>query len=197
MVPRSSRALAACLAGLALAGLGAGCGGGQATTGEAAGQARSEEAVREGLFHDLAGLEYKVFITRQLNQSDPEDKAYFQGPEPPPGSTYYGVFIQVCNHGEEPQRSARSFKIVDTQGNEFSPTPLPASNAFAYAPAVLAPDACIPDAASIAGQAPTGGALVLFELPLEATENRPLELEVTSGYNAAGEPRMQAFELDI
>lgn len=197
MVPRSSRALAAGLAGLALTGIGAGCGGGgQATGGEAAGQA-SPEAVREGLFEELVGLEYKVFITRQLNQRDPEDRAYFQGPEPPPGSTYYGVFIQVCNDGEEPQRSARSFKITDTQGNEFSPTPLPASNVFGYRPSVVAPDSCIPDAASIPGQAPTGGALVLFQLPLEATENRPLELEVTSGYSAEGEPRMQAFELDI
>lgn len=197
MVPRSSRALAVCLAGLALTGSGVGCGGGQSTTGEATGQPRSEEAVREGLFHELVGLEYKVFITRQLNQRDPEDKAYFQGPEPPPGSTYYGVFIQVCNGGEQPQRSARSFKILDTQGNEYSPTPLPASNTFAYSSSVVAPDSCIPDAASIAGQAPTGGALVLFELPLEATENRPLELEVTNGYSAEGEPRMQAFELDI
>jgi hypothetical protein len=193
--PRPSRALALVLSVLSLAGLGAGCGGEE--TGGGQQQVEAHEAFREGLFEELAGLEYKVFITRQLNQRDPEDRAYFQGPEPPPGSTYYGVFIQVCNEGDRPERSARTMRIVDTLGEEFFPIPLPATNVFAYRPGVVQPRECLPNEFSIAAQAPAGGSLLVFELTQEATENRPLELEIIGGYDAAGKPLELAFELDI
>jgi hypothetical protein len=191
-----SRALATALSGLLLL-VGAGCGGEEAGQNTGGGEQQGEGPIREGLFHELNGLQYKVFLTRQLNQMDPEDRAYFQGPEPPPGSTYYGVFIQVCNMGEEPRRSADAFKIVDTLGNEFEPVPLPRTNVFAYRPSVLRPGGCTPDEASVPAQAPIGGVLLLYRLPLEAAENRPLELEVQGGFDAEGKPELLAFELDI
>ena len=175
------------------AGVLAGCGQeDEGTAGERAGPA-TEEAFREGLAEELGGLEYNVFITRQLNLSLPEDKAYYNGPAAPPGSAHYGVFLEVCNREKdgEPRQSTEEFKITDTQGNEFEPVELEDDNAFAYHAAVIDPGTCIPAKGSIPQLGPTGGALLLFELPQIATENRPLELEIGSGGESL------TFELDI
>ena len=196
-----SAASALCL--LALGGWVGGCalfGGGETGGGSLqaeAGKEEGQEAFREGLFEELNGLSYKVFITRQLNHADPEDRGYVVGPEAPPGEIQYGVFLQVCNLGEETLRSARSLTLVDTLDNEFEPMELPPSNVFAYRAAPIRPGGCIPDAASVAAQSPTGGALVIYQIPLETIENRPLELELQDGFDAEGEPRVLAFELDI
>lgn len=161
------------------------------------GEAESEPR-REGLAIPLNGITYNVFITRQLNLNDPEDKGYVQLPPAPPGSTYYGVFLQACNEGDTSLTPASNFTIVDTQGEEFEPLELEEGNPFAYVPTAIESDECTPEAGSVASQGPTGGALLVFEIPLEATENRPLELEVSQGYDLeAGEPKHLMFELDI
>jgi hypothetical protein len=198
-----SRAAASALCLLALGGAVSGCAllQGRETGGGSleleAGKEAGEEAFREGLFEELNGLSYKVLITRQLNRSDPEDRGYVVGPEAPPGQIQYGVFLQVCNMGEETLRASRSLTMVDTLGNEFEPVELPETNIFAYRPAPVRPGGCIPDEASVAAQSPTGGALVLYQIPLETIENRPLEMEVQDGYDAEGQPRAITFELDI
>jgi hypothetical protein len=51
-------------------------------------------------------------------------------------------------------------------------------NVFQYHPAALKPGECIPEVGSLAQQGPTAGAMLPFEFPLEAGENRPLELEI-------------------
>jgi hypothetical protein len=137
-----------------------------------------DEPAREGLALELEGVEYNVFITRQLNQRITPDKAYFDGPEPKKGETLYGVFIQVCNRSNDTHQTADTFTIKDNQGNEFEPEELPADNAFAYHPGELGPDECIPEAGSVAQLGPTSGAMLLFRLPLKNTEYRPLELEI-------------------
>jgi hypothetical protein len=151
-----------------------------------------DEPAREGLAIELDGVDYNVFITRQLNTKITPDKAYFDGPEPAVGETIYGVFIQVCNHTDEPQQTASEFKIKDNQDNEFEPEELPEDNAFAYHPVELQPDECIPEAGSVAQLGPTAGSMLLFRLPLENTEYRPLELEV----QGEGDEHL-TFELDI
>ena len=153
---------------------------------------RLHEPVREGLSVPLDGLDYTVFITRQLNLRDPEDKGYYAGNEAGPGNALYGVFVEACNDGDKPIRSSQEFEIHDAQGEEFHPKVLPPSNPFAYKAGMVAPKNCIPARGSLASQGPASGALLLFELPLEAAENRPLELIVT------GEGGHEAkFELDI
>ena len=157
-----------------------------------------EEPHREGLNIPLAGLTFNLFITRQLNLRDPEDKDYFAGPEAPPGRTYYGVFLRVCNEESVPAQAAQSFRIRDTQGGEYEPIELPSTNVFAYRPRQVAPEECIPKAGSLASFGPTGGAMLLFELPLTAGENRPLILEITGpGRDEHGEPQVAEIELDI
>jgi hypothetical protein len=151
------------------------------------------EPAREGLAVELSGIDYNVFITRQLNPAVPPDEAYYKGPPLPKGQTLYGVFLQACNNSSDRQRTASEFKIVDNQGNEFEPAELPEDNDFAYRSTELDPKECIPEAGSVAQLGPTAGSMLLFRLPLANTEYRPLELEVESP--VAGEHLI--FELDI
>src|SRR3954470_19066687 len=56
------------------------------------------EDVREGLSTPLGGLRYTVFLTRQLNLANEEDKGYLPFAKPaPPGKGWYGVFLEACN----------------------------------------------------------------------------------------------------
>jgi hypothetical protein len=175
--------LVACLVALA-AGLAA-CGNADEEPGV-------DEPAREGLAVPLDGVDYNVFITRQLNPAIPADDAYFEGPEPEPDETLYGVFVQACNNSDEARETVEDFMIVDNQGNEFEPEELPETNKFAYAATELDPKECIPEAGSVAQQGPTAGSMLLFRLPLETTENRPLELEM----QGEGDEHL-TFELDI
>jgi hypothetical protein len=151
-----------------------------------------DEPAREGLALPLDGVDYNVFITRQLNQKIPADDAFYEGPEPDPDETLYGVFLQACNNSDEARQTVDNFKVVDNQGNEFEPEELPEENKFAYAPADLNPQECIPEAGSVAQLGPSAGAMLLFRLPLQTTENRPLELEL----QGEGDEHL-TFELDI
>ena len=156
--------------------------------------------VREGIGVNLGGLDYNVYITRQLNLKDIEDRSYYRGPEAPPGSSYYGVFLSVCNaHEDGPERAAaREFELTDAQGNKFEPIELPEENEFAYRPAPLGPKKCNPQVGSIASLGPTGGVLLLFRVPNNVVENRPLELEIHGPFDPEkGRSETRAVELDI
>jgi len=150
------------------------------------------EPAREGLAIDIGGINYNVFITRQLNLDIPPDKAYYQGPAAKPGNSLYGVFIQACNISENEDRvTTDDFVVEDNQGNEFEPIPIEADNAFAYRSVTLQGEECIPEEGSVAQLGPTAGSMLLFDFPLENTENRPLELVV----KGAGDEKR--FELDL
>lgn len=166
---------------------------GAASCGEADEEQGVDEAAREGLALELDGVEYNVFITRQLNTRIPPDDAYVdEGTEPDPGETFYGVFLQACNRSDDAHQTVDDFKIVDNQGNEFEPEELPEDNKFAYHPRELLPDECIPETGGVAQLGPSAGAMLLFRLPLANTEYRPLELEV----QGAGDDHL-TFLLDI
>jgi hypothetical protein len=184
--------LAACALSLALAGGLAACGASQDDLGVS-------EPAREGLAVDIGGLDYNVFITRELNLSITPDKDYYAGPPAAPGHALYGIFILVCNPEDrhETLLSADSFKVVDNQGTEFEPIPLARDNAFAYNARKLTPGACIPENGSVAQQGPTAGSMLLFDFPLENIENRPLELEITSPATPSHPPETKRFHLDL
>jgi hypothetical protein len=174
---------------LCLAVLGAGV----AACGEADVEQGVEEPAREGLALELEGVDYNVFITRQLNPAIPPDTAYVQEVEEPArDETLYGVFLQACNFSDDPHETVDGFKIVDNQGNEFEPEELPLENPFAYHPRELLTNECIPEAGGVAQLGPTAGSMLLFRLPLENTEYRPLELEI----EGTGDQHL-TFELDI
>jgi hypothetical protein len=160
-----------------------------------------EEPVREGLSAPLGGLRYTVFLTRQLNLKNPEDSGYVPGlKEAAPGHGLFGVFAQACNTGDEPADAVPSdrFKIVDAQGEEYPAKGLGADNPFAWHGGPVVPENCQPPRGSLAQQGPTSGSLVLFDLPLAATENRPLMLHIQGPFDAeAGKPEEIEVILDI
>ena len=179
--------LTVALAALALAGC-----------GHPSEEAGIKEPAREGLAIPISGLEYNVFITRQLNLSVVPDNALYKGPAPRKDQTLYGIFIQVCNREAKAAMSADHFRIVDAQENEFEPIELPEENDFAYHPRKLDTDECIPEVGSVAQQGPTAGSMLLFKLPLSITENRPLELEVEGPFDGTkGKRESRKFELDL
>jgi hypothetical protein len=156
------------------------------------------EPKREGLGEEVAGLKYNVFITRQINQHLASDRGFYDGPEPKPGFTYYGVFIKVCNETEGFKRPIEydEFHVKDSQGKEYEPVELEGDNVFAYRARRLSKNACVPEAGTPAATGPTGGAIMLFEFPVQTLENRPLELEIEET-NEEGELEKQAIELDL
>jgi hypothetical protein len=157
------------------------------------------EPVREGLSTPLGGLHYTVFLTRELNLKNEEDSGYVPGvKEAAPGRGLYGVFLQACNTGKTPVAASDQFKIVDTQGNTFQPTSLNADNPFAYHGRLVQPENCDPVRGSLAEQGPTSGAMLLFDLPLAATENRPMELHIQGPMDqATGKAEEAIVILDI
>jgi hypothetical protein len=186
MPARMPRRLVMLLCLAALAAVAAAC-------GEADVEQGVEEPAREGIAVPLDGVDYNVFITRQLNTKITPDNAYVDADtEQGVDETLYGVFIQVCNRSDEAHQTTDSFKIVDAQGNEYEPEELPEDNPFAYHAKELLPDECIPEAGSVAQLGPTAGSMLLFRLPLANTEYRPLELEV----QGEGDEHL-TFELDI
>jgi hypothetical protein len=186
-----NRTLAACALALALAGGLTACGASQDEIGV-------EEPAREGLSVNIGGLDYNVFITRELNLAITPDKDYYEGPPARPGHALYGVFVRVCNPSEsDTLPSASEFLVTDNQGAEFEPIELAEDNAFAYNARDLTPGACIPEDGSVAQQGPTAGSMLLFDFPLENTENRPLELEITSPPTPQHPAETKRFHLDL
>ncbi len=179
----------ACTA-LAALSLGA-CGGESEPAAEAAGGEEGSHPHREGLALPLDGVNYNVFLTRQLNLADPEDSDYVDLDPAPPGSTYYGVFMEACNITEDNVTTAETLFATDALGERYEPLDIEESN-FAYESAELEPGECVPATGSLADYGPAGGALLVFEISIEAAENRPLVLTIE------GEDGHELeFELDL
>ena len=146
---------------------------------------RENNAGREGLPAEIGHLEYNVFISRQLNLQDVEDRGYYDGPEARPGlrstsassSRRATRTLRSTRRTGSPPATSRSRTRRATSSR---PVALGKDNDFAYKARPLKQNACIPKEGTLASSAPTGGSLLLFELPLEALENRPLNLIITS-----------------
>lgn len=157
------------------------------------------DAAREGIAAELDGIDYEVFITRELNTFDPEDEQYYRGPPAPPGSAYYGVFLRACalEDLERTVDTSSAIKLVDIRGQEYRPLPLDPDNPFAYRRESLGRGECIPNQASASSFGPTGGAMLMFRIPVTETENRPFELEIEGEPPGPRPPRVARFELDL
>jgi hypothetical protein len=172
----SRRAVLALVAGLALAV--SACGGTHTGVG------RSEEAQQEGQYIQYDGLTYQVQMSRYLNPGDPEDKQYLVGlpqgvnPVLPANETWFGVWMRVKNYSGQTAKPTSTFTIADTEGDEFRPVPLAASNPFAYVPIDLLHAQVLPTPDTAAASGPIQGSLILFRLKTDALQNRPLVLQI-------------------
>jgi hypothetical protein len=173
---RRARSLA--LAVLALAVLAfAGCGNKTA---------HQTEGETEGIYVQAGSLTYQVQISRELNPADVEDRVYLQGipaaeRDLPADEAWFAVFMRVQNEGEKDAVPSHSYRIVDTQENEFRPVDLPPTNVFSYHPPRFLPaEQVYPDPDSASGSGPIQGSLLLFRVTLTSLANRPLELKIDS-----------------
>jgi hypothetical protein len=144
----------------------------------ACGSESHSKDVVEGQPVELGELEYNVIFSRFLNPADNEDSAYLVGQPPaPPGSAYFGVFLEVQNESEEPQTLADSFTITDADHQTFEAVPSESLYALPVGGEVESQEQ-IPILDSTAQQGPIEGSVVIFELPASASENRPLTLSI-------------------
>jgi hypothetical protein len=154
--------------------------------------AEGERDVVEGEPVELGELTYNVQLSRFLNRNDSEDRYYLSGkPELPPSEEYFGVFIQIENDGGEAEPIPHGFEIEDTQGNRYSPERSRSVFALDLGGRIAAhSSAPAPDTPAASG--PTEGALILYVVDRDVTENRPLHLLIPA---PRGEPA--EVELDI
>jgi hypothetical protein len=158
------------------------------------------EAKTEGIWVDVGALDYHIQGSRQLTPSQVPDDAYLKGvPQGilPAGAkeTWFAIFVRVENRTDEPHPTADEFEIVDTEERVFKPLELdPDANPFAYQPRVLQPEQFIPRPDSAQEFDSAAGALLLFKLPLDSYQNRPLELRIKT---QDAEPREATLDLDV
>ncbi len=169
-MPRRTRLVLPLLAALVLGAL--------AIAVSACGYSSDSKEVVEGEVVELGELKYQVVFSRFLNIDDNEDSAYLVGqPVPQEGSAYFGVFLEVQNKSDETQALSDSFEITDADDQKFEAIPSESLYSFPFGGEVESQEP-IPAPDSTAQQGPIEGALVLFELPAEASENRPLTLHI-------------------
>ena len=160
--------LVAVLAALPLAGC-----------GEEEGQDAFEAVEGEPL--ELGDLIYNVAITRFLNPALTSDAEYLVGQAPePPGKSYLGVFVLIKNDNEDAGvLSASGYTVSDTSGREYEPLPSDSPYALLVGAEVDA-DGTLPAPDTTAAEGPVQGAMLLFLVDDDVSENRPLELEIES-----------------
>lgn len=167
---RRRRPLPLLLAALVLAALALGV--------SACGWSNDSKDVVEGQPVELGSLKYNVIFSRYLNPHDNEDAAYLVGqPEAPPGSSYFGVFLEVQNESKQPQTLADSFTITDAGHQTFHALPSESLYALPFGGEVE-PQEQVPVLDSTPQQGPIAGSVVIFQLPSSASENRPLTLSI-------------------
>jgi hypothetical protein len=155
---------------LALLALGAGV--------SACGYSSDSKQTNEGEPLTLGELKYNVTFSRYLNPNDTEDAAYLVGQEEAPkGESYFGVFFEIQNESDEPQTLPSTLTITDAEDNEYNVLPSESIFALEFEGTVPAEEQ-IPVLDTPAQQGPIEGAVAVFLLPEEASENRPLTLHI-------------------
>jgi hypothetical protein len=136
---------------------------------------------KEGERINIGDLVYQVQLSRILNPHDTEDEAYTRGlPQPDPSELYYGVFMRVDNEESDTPRTPipiESMKVVDAGGKEYEPIEVDAPG-LVYEPTPIGKGERVPIPDSAADNYPTRGGLILFKIPIESLENRPVKLEM-------------------
>lgn len=144
----------------------------------ACGYSSDSKQTAEGEPLELGELEYNVTFSRYLNPNDTEDAAYLVGQqEAPKGESYFGVFFEVQNESDEPQPLPSTLTITDADDQEYEVLPSESIFALEFGGTVEAEEQ-IPALDSPAQQGPIEGAVAIFLLPEEASENRPLTLHI-------------------
>jgi hypothetical protein len=158
------------------------------------GEEEGEDALEsvEGEPLHLDGLIYNVAITRFLNPNETSDAQYLVGQDSEPtGQTYLGVFVLITNENEdEAIASVDDYVVTDASGREYEPLPSESPYALEIG-ATVEPDGTLPEPDTTAAESPIQGAMLLFLVDDDVSEERPLELELASSEGTG------VVELDI
>ncbi|HKE81173.1 MAG TPA: hypothetical protein VKB54_17790 [Solirubrobacteraceae bacterium] len=147
-------------------------------------ESRTTHADTEGIYVDVGPLKYQVQISRLLNPNNLEDKGYLI--DLPAGQAlgaqdqWFAVFMRVENGSHHAAPIADQYKIVDTEGNEYTPIQMGPKNVFSYRAGELSGNSVFPAPDSPAAENTIQGAMLLFKIPVANFENRPLVLEIKS-----------------
>lgn len=134
-------------------------------------EAREENVVR------IDGLAYRAVLFRELNPHIPPDQSLVEGTPSGPDRGLYAAFIRVCNESEEQQTPTGQIVLEDAFGQVFRPLAEGVTKQLAYQPRPLAPGECVPAADTPASRTFDGAPLV-YEVPYEAVQRRPMVLEI-------------------
>lgn len=150
------------------------------TTGTYAG-----ESGQNAPYLNVGPLVYQVQLSRELNPANSEDAAYLQGLGPVeskllPGEEWFGVFVQVYNHTDRPQRAVETMTISDTENNVYAPIVPGPTNLYAFRGGVVPPKEQLPPPDTTADFGPTQGTLLLYKIKVRSLDNRPLEIKITN-----------------
>jgi hypothetical protein len=153
----------------------------------ACGYESHEKEVVEGEPVELGELAFNVTFSRYLNPNDTEDSAYLVGQPPAPeGSSYFGVFFEVQNDSEEPQKLPETLKITAADHATFEVLPSESLYALELGGEVEAEEQ-VPVLDSTADLGPIEGSVAIFLLPESVNENRPLTLHIHGADGENGE----------
>lgn len=158
-----------------------------AATVSACGWSNDSKQAVEGESLQLGELKYVVTFSRYLNPNDTEDAAYLEGAQPAnKGESYFGIFFEIQNESDEPQKLPSQLTIEDADGNEYGQ--IANESIFALPTSgEVEPEEQIPVLDSAAQQGPIEGSVAVFLLPEEASENRPLTLLIATPEGEEGE----------
>ena len=156
----------------------------------------------EGVWLDVGELDYHIQGSRQLNPYQVPDDRYLTGlPKgygaPGADQTWFAVFVRIENKTDAPAATAEEFEIEDTLGTRYQPVPLdPSANPYAYAPTDLGVKEAVPHPDSTQDIDSAAGAMLLFKLPLDGYQNRPLEFTIRAPDGESG-PESASVDLDV
>jgi hypothetical protein len=145
---------------------------------------------QEGNQVRLGTVSYRVVTFRELNPRTAPDRSLVESYETPEGHGLYAAFIEACNRGDEPVTPTAEFSLEDAFGTAYQPVRSGLEPDLAYSPRRLGSGECLPSAASVADRT-FGAAPLVFDVPYDITQERPLILEIREHPDGGDVARIQ------
>lgn len=132
---------------------------------------------QEGNQVRLGPVAYRVVSFRELNAATEADRSLVRSAAPAPRHGLFAAFIVACNRSEGPVTPSAAFRLQDAFSTNYAPLQDGLDRSLLYTQKRLEPGECTPQDGSVADRTFDGTALV-FELPYDITQDRPLVLVV-------------------
>jgi hypothetical protein len=148
---------------------------------------------QEGNQVRLGSVSYRVVIFRELNPRVAPDRSLVESYEPAEDHGLYAAFLEACNRGDEPVMPTSEFRLEDAFGTAYQPVQDGLDTDLTYTTRRLGPGDCVPARTSVADRT-FGGSALVFDVPFDITQERPLILEIRETADGGDVARI---ELDL